>query len=133
MARKLFAALVLFPLGVIFVVFAVANRQAVTVSFDPFNSTQPAFAATMPLFVLILALIMLGILVGGIAAWLRQAKWRRTARRLQGEMQALRADLDLARREQALAVDRRAAAMAQAGGSSDRSLDRPLPRLQAPV
>jgi hypothetical protein len=48
-------------------------------------------------------------------------------------MQALRADLDLARREKALAVDRRAAAMAQAGGSSDRSLDRPLPRLQAPV
>lgn len=133
MARKLFAAFVLFPLGVIFVVFAVANRQAVTVSFDPFNSTQPAFASTMPLFVLILALIMLGVLVGGVAAWLRQAKWRRTARRLQGEMQALRTELEQARREQALAVDRRAAAMAQAGGSLDRALDRPLPRLQAPV
>lgn len=130
MARKLFAAFVLVPLGVIFVVFAVANRQAVTVSFDPFNSTQPALASTMPLFVLILALIMLGILVGGVAAWLRQAKWRRTARRLQGEMQALRAELEQARREQALAVERRAAAMA-----ADRPADRPLDRLrlQAPV
>ena len=40
--RKFFTALVLIPLGLIFVVFAVANRHLVTVSFDPFNSSDPS-------------------------------------------------------------------------------------------
>ena len=46
--RKFFTALVVIPLGVIFVIFAVANRHLVTVSFDPFNSTTPAVAVTLP-------------------------------------------------------------------------------------
>jgi uncharacterized integral membrane protein len=37
--RKFFTALVVIPLGLIFIVFAVANRHLVTVSFDPFNSS----------------------------------------------------------------------------------------------
>ena len=41
--RKFLTALVLIPLGVIFVVFAVANRHLVTVSFDPFGSGDSAF------------------------------------------------------------------------------------------
>ena len=40
--RKFFTALVVIPLGLIFIVFAVANRHFVTVSFDPFNSADPA-------------------------------------------------------------------------------------------
>jgi len=51
--RKFFTALVLIPLGLIFVVFAVANRHPVTVSFDPFNSTDPSVGFTLPLFVVI--------------------------------------------------------------------------------
>jgi uncharacterized integral membrane protein len=60
MIRKTVTALVLVPLAVIFVVFAVANRQTVVVSFDPFDSVNPAFAASMPLFVLILVRLILG-------------------------------------------------------------------------
>lgn len=33
--RKFLTALVVIPLGLIFIVFAVANRYLVTVSFDP--------------------------------------------------------------------------------------------------
>ena len=52
MLRKILSAVILVPLLVIFVAFAVANRQTVTVSFDPFSSTaQPAYAVTLPLFV----------------------------------------------------------------------------------
>ncbi|MFZ0813528.1 MAG: DUF1049 domain-containing protein, partial [Bradyrhizobium sp.] len=47
--RKFFNAVVLIPLGVIFVIFAVANRHLVTVSFDPFNSRDPALSLTLPL------------------------------------------------------------------------------------
>ena len=46
--RKFFTALVLIPLGLIFIVFAVANRHLVTVSFDPFNSRDPSIAVTLP-------------------------------------------------------------------------------------
>ena len=34
-------------------------------------------------------------IVGGVAAWLRQGKWRRTARKLEGEVRALQAEIDI--------------------------------------
>ena len=80
MFRKIVTAVIVVPLAAVIIAFAVANRQAVTVSFDPFSSAAPAYAATVPLFVLIFILLILGVIVGGVAAWLRQAKWRRTAR-----------------------------------------------------
>ena len=45
--RKFITALVVIPLGLIFIVFAVANRHFVTVSFDPFNAIDPAMAVSM--------------------------------------------------------------------------------------
>ena len=79
--RKFFTGLMLIPLGVIFVVFAVANRHAVTVSFDPFNSTDPSLGVRLPLFVVIIAVAILGVVAGGTATWFRQRQWRRAARR----------------------------------------------------
>jgi uncharacterized integral membrane protein len=78
--RKFFSALVLIPLGLIFTVFAVANRHLVTVSFDPFNSTDPSVAVRMPLFVVIIAVAIMGVVAGGSATWFRQRHWRRSAR-----------------------------------------------------
>ena len=94
MMRKVLKAIILIPLVVIIVMFAVANRQIVTVSFDPFDSANPAFAPKMPLFVLIFVLVGLGVLVGGVAAWLNQHKWRSRARRAEAELRALRAQAE---------------------------------------
>src|SRR5487761_2491552 len=69
--RKFFTALVLIPLGLIFVVFAVANRHLVTVSFDPFNSSDPSVGVTLPLFVVIIAVAIAGVVAGGSATWIR--------------------------------------------------------------
>jgi uncharacterized integral membrane protein len=96
--RKIVTVIIVVPLAVIFTAFAVANRQAVTVSFDPFSSTSPAYAATLPLFAIIFAVLILGVLVGGFAAWIRQGKWRRSARRLDGEVRALHDEMDTIRR-----------------------------------
>jgi uncharacterized integral membrane protein len=95
--RKIVTAAVLIPLAVIIVMFAVANREIVTVSFDPFETAQPAFALKMPLFVVIFVVVGLGVLVGGIAAWLRQHKWRVRARRAEADARELRARLDAQR------------------------------------
>jgi len=88
--RKFVTVFFLVPLAVLIVMFAVANREIITVSFDPFDSTNPAVAFKMPLFILIFVLVGLGVLVGGIAAWLRQHKWRARARRAEAEARQLR-------------------------------------------
>jgi uncharacterized integral membrane protein len=91
--RKFFTALVLIPLGLLFVVFAVANRHQVTVSFDPFNSSDPSVGFTLPLFVVIIAVAIAGVVAGGSATWFRQRHWRRAARRHEADARAARAQL----------------------------------------
>ena len=103
MIRKIVTVCVLVPLAVLIVVFAVANRQMVVVSLDPFGSLDPAYAVRMPLFILIFVLLIFGVLTGGIAAWLRQSKWRRHARQLDRDVRALRAENDALRRQAAAA------------------------------
>ena len=92
--RKIVAAIILVPFAILIIAFAVANRQVVTVSLDPFSSSPPAAAATLPLFVLIIVLLIVGVAIGGAAAWLRQTKWRRIARRLEREVGGLRREVD---------------------------------------
>jgi hypothetical protein len=100
MIRKIVTALILIPLAVVLISFAVANRQAVVVSFDPFDRAAPALSFTIPLFALILALIIGGVILGGIASWLRQGKWRWRARIAEAQARELRAENDrLKRRE----------------------------------
>src|SRR5580698_3209466 len=92
--RKFFTGLVLIPLGLIFIVFAVANRHLVTVSFDPFNSVDPSVAVRLPLFVVIIAVAILGVAAGGSATWFRQRHWRRAARQHEADARQVRAQLD---------------------------------------
>jgi hypothetical protein len=98
MIRKIVTALVLVPLAMVFVALAVANRQPVLVSFDPFDQLNPAFARALPLYALMLILVIAGVVVGGIAAWVRQAKWRRAARLADAQARELRAEVERLRR-----------------------------------
>ncbi len=95
MVRKLVFFGILVPLALLLVMFAVANREVVTVSFDPFDRTDPALSLRMPLFVMIFVFLGLGVLIGGFAAWLRQARYRRTARNLRTELAGLRREVEL--------------------------------------
>jgi uncharacterized integral membrane protein len=99
--RKVLTAIIVVPLAILIVAFAVANRQVVTVSFDPFSVSDPAYAAKLPLFVLIFALVILGVIVGGVATWLRQGSWRRTARSLDADVRTLHQELEAMRRRAA--------------------------------
>jgi uncharacterized integral membrane protein len=92
--RKFLAIAVLVPLAVIIVIFAVANREIVTVSLDPLNPSQPAYALKLPLFALVFVLVGFGVVIGGFAAWLRQHRWRARARRAEAEARELRIRLD---------------------------------------
>jgi uncharacterized integral membrane protein len=99
MFRKIATAVILVPLAVIIIGFAVANRQIVSISFDPFDSAHPAYALVLPLFAIVFVLVILGVVIGGIAAWIGQSRWRRAARRLEAEAIELRSENTLLRRQ----------------------------------
>jgi uncharacterized integral membrane protein len=90
--RKFFTALIVIPLALIFIVFAVANRHFVTVSFDPFNSADPSVAIRLPLFVVMILTAILGVVAGGSATWFRQRRWRRAARQHEADARAARSE-----------------------------------------
>lgn len=92
MIRKILSALILLPVGLVVVVFAVINRQTVTLNFDPLSAEAPVFSLSVPLYIVVFAALLLGILLGGMAAWLRQGRWRKAARRANAECEKLRAD-----------------------------------------
>ena len=91
--RKFISTLVSVLLGLIFIVFAVANRHLVTVSFDPLNSSDPSVGLRLPLFVVIIAVAIAGVVAGGSATWFRQRRWRRAARRFEADARQARAQL----------------------------------------
>ena len=94
MIRKLVFWLILVPLAIIILMFAVANREIVTVSFDPFSAAQPAASISLPLFILIFILVILGVIIGGAAAWLRQTGYRRAARLRDSDVNSLRREIE---------------------------------------
>jgi len=89
--RRVLFLVILVPLAIVIVILSVANRASVVFSLDPFGGNALSFAA--PLFVFLFAALLLGILVGGIAAWLRQGKWRHAARIERAEATRLRTEL----------------------------------------
>jgi uncharacterized integral membrane protein len=91
--RKIVAAVILIPLAIVIVAFAVANRQMVTISLDPFSAERPASSLSLPLFVLVIGLLIVGVLIGGAASWVRHGNLRRTARRFERDIRELRSEL----------------------------------------
>ena len=72
--------IVLAPALVVGVALAVANRTPVVVGFDPFNRDAPELALQAPLFLVMFACMLVGILLGGLVTWLAGAPQRRQAR-----------------------------------------------------
>ena len=92
--RKFAKAAILIPLGIVILVFALSNRQTVVFSLDPLGAADPSspLVFAMPLFALAIVLVIVGVVIGGIATWIRQGKWRRMARQLESEARVLRAE-----------------------------------------
>ena len=76
--RRFLFLFILLPLAVAVVALSVANRDLVTFSLDPFGGA--AWSVRTPLYVLLFATLTVGVLIGGVATWMRQRKWRQAAR-----------------------------------------------------
>ena len=99
MLRKIITALIVIPAALVIVLFAVGNRAPVRVSLDPFAGDPPMFGVSVPLFLLVLVVLVLGVVLGGTSAWMGQSRWRRRARRLSAELRASRAENESLRRQ----------------------------------
>ena len=91
--RKFLTGLILIPLAVLFIVFAFANRHVVTVTFDPFDASDSLAGVTLPLFVLIIAVAILGVVAGSVATWFGQRRWRYAARQYETDAREARVEL----------------------------------------
>ncbi|RDE09434.1 lipopolysaccharide assembly protein LapA domain-containing protein [Pelagibacterium lacus] len=106
MRKRIVGWLVLVPLCLLVLVFALANRHQVAVNFNPLiavDEAAPGFG--VPLFLVIYAVLFLGISLGGLAVWLTQGAHRRAERRLRRDNERLAAELDAARRAPARPAD----------------------------
>ena len=110
--RRFLAGLIGIPLALLIILFAVANRQNVTIGFDPFAPTTPAVSIELPLFAVVMLSLMIGVIVGGVASWMRQGKWRKETRRRRIEAERMEAETETARREAAAARRQASAAAA---------------------
>ncbi len=78
---RFFKVAILVLCAIVFLGFAFANRDLVTVSFDPFASTDSAAVSLVaPLFAVVIVAAMLGVVAGASATWLSQGRHRRASR-----------------------------------------------------
>jgi uncharacterized membrane protein YciS (DUF1049 family) len=99
--NRFLVVILMVVIAALLVAYAIANRNSVTVSFDPFDRATPAYVVTLPLYQLSFTILILGVAVGGIVGWFTQGKRRRYRRRLEAELNRVRAELDRALREKA--------------------------------
>ena len=93
--KLFFRIFVVLPIALVLLLFAIANRREVTVSFDPFpggDITGPEITA--PLFIVLILTGVVGLLAGGFVAWMRQRHWRREARLSRMDANNARAEAD---------------------------------------
>jgi uncharacterized integral membrane protein len=92
--RRTFAYLIFVPIAVVLVLLAIANRAPVTLSLDPFTRDAPALSFTAPFFVFLLLAVMFGVVIGGIATWLKQGRHRRLERQYRRDAERLRSETE---------------------------------------
>lgn len=101
-------------MAVILITLFVINRHEVQLVLDPFNPKDPAYALTFPFYWFMFGFLFVGAIIGGMAAWLTQGKWRRTARQRTQEAMRWKAEAErLTRERDANVIERKQLALAE--------------------
>ncbi|RUU38494.1 DUF1049 domain-containing protein, partial [Mesorhizobium sp. M6A.T.Ce.TU.002.03.1.1] len=77
MFNRFMLIVVFVPLAVILIALAVANRDPVAFTLDPFNPGNPALTMTLPLFIFLFLALAIGMIVGSLATWVKQSRYRK--------------------------------------------------------
>lgn len=82
--------------ALVLILFAVSNREAVSVALWPLPD-----AVQLPLYLVVLGSLVVGFLAGEFVAWVRGWRWRREARRSRERIQTLEREIEAARLDRA--------------------------------
>jgi uncharacterized integral membrane protein len=80
MLNRLLTVVFWIPVAIVLIALSMANRVSVPVSLDPFSPDNPALTVSVPLFVVVFVALLLGVLLGGMATWWSQRRFRKAAR-----------------------------------------------------
>jgi hypothetical protein len=112
--RRLIWLLVAIPAALLLVTVAISNREPVRMVFDPFKPESTPYAISLPFYAYLFAMLILGVVLGGLATWMSQGRWRRTARAKSQDAMRWQAEADRLARER----DSRVQAHKQIAGSA---------------
>jgi uncharacterized integral membrane protein len=96
---KFFWWVVLALVALVLILFAVSNRESVSVELWPL----PALIE-LPLYLVVLGTLLVGFFAGELVAWVRNWRWRRDARRSRDRIAVLERELDVARSPRAMST-----------------------------
>lgn len=92
---------ILVAIGVALIVVALANRQMVTLRLLP-EAMEGLFgfswSITLPMFIVVLAAVGVGVIVGEVYEWVREHKHRKEARHMRREKEKLETEVKKTRR-----------------------------------
>jgi uncharacterized integral membrane protein len=91
---KFFWWLILALVALVLILFAVSNREAVSVTLWPLPAT-----IELPLYLVVLGTLIVGFFSGQFVTWIGGWRWRREARRSRERIARLERELDAARAE----------------------------------
>jgi hypothetical protein len=93
------------------ITLAVANRHSARLVLDPFRPEAPVISVVLPFYGFLFGALLIGVILGGTATWLTQARWRRTARLRTGEAKRWQSEADRLTRERDAEISGRAKAL----------------------
>ena len=124
MLKRLVFVIVVLPIALLLVALAVANRQDVSLNYNPIQPDMPGMQLTAPMFVFMFIVFALGMIVGSMATWLKQSRYRRAARTKEAEAEEWRFKADK-ERERAQAMAQTLVSQKQDSGEGPRYPMRP--------
>jgi hypothetical protein len=102
--RRLILFVFTIPVAIVLIALSVANRAPVVATLDPFNPGNPVLSYSLPLFVIVLAALIIGVVLGSLLTWLNQGKHRNRARLEAGRADAIKREADAIKLERAAAL-----------------------------
>lgn len=94
------------PAAALLVTLALANRHGVRLVLDPFRPSDPAVSLVLPFYAYLFAALVAGVVIGGIATWMTQSRWRRSARQRAAEADRWHAEADRLNRQRTAETSR---------------------------
>lgn len=93
--KKLLRWVVFIPVGAALVLFLVANRAPVALSFDPISTASPAIATpALPLWLWLVLALLIGLACGAAGMWVSDRELRIRAKADRLELKALKKSLE---------------------------------------